>query len=442
MFKLIFGILLIGSGFLRTITNDPVWGLYLFAALSHIRLEQLGENVALPQRVPIVIACLTVGVYLMSSNYKNKLCKMPVEVWLFATMVLGMCFSSAGAVFNPELCWKYTFDYFKYWIFFMLFIQMIDTVEKVEWFHRVMILSSAWLVYRCWDLRGTTGPRFDNLGGGNVTDANHFAAALVLLFPFVFLKTLSQKRWVAIGAAILCFGMVMAIFISGSRGGFLGLVTVTFLLMFVFREQRKKLIFLTLFIGMLALPFVSSEQRERLSTIMQSTKQEQRDASSQGRIEFWRLAIDLFKERPLTGVGMADFPYYSGERVEGLPLGIPGHVTHSLWFEMLSGGGLMVFGPFVLMLVRFFRNSVRLVHEYAASGRPEMVAYIRVPMVGMAAFLVTATFLDRAIYEPVYWCIALVVSHGYILQKELCEEKSVIGYSTLRRNQPCAALQE
>jgi putative inorganic carbon (HCO3(-)) transporter len=420
MFKFIFGLFLIGAGFFRTVFHDPVWGLYLFAALSHIRLEQLGENITLPLRIPIVVASVTLVVYVFSANYQHKFRKWPAEVWLFGIMVLGMCLGSSTAKFDPELSWMLTFDYVKYWIFFILLIQMIDSIKKVEWFHRVMILSSAWLVYRCWDLRGTTGPRFENYGGGNVADANHFAAALVMLFPFVFQKALSRDRRLALGAAILCFGIVMSIVISGSRGGLLGLGTLCVLLMLTFREQRWKILAFMIAIGLVALPFITDYQMDRFSSVF--ADEGERDSSAKLRIEFWKLAYQLFMENPLLGVAPGEFMYYSGYMVEGHARGIPGHVTHSLWFEMLSRGGL-VFFPFVLMLVRFFRHSSRLVRRYKAAGEDELATYVQIPMIALGAFLVPATFLDRSSYEPLYWCIGLGIVHRY-LAKEHFKRKS------------------
>lgn len=430
MLKFIFGLLLIGAGFFKAVFHDPVWGLYLFTALSHIRLEQLGEDIFLPLRVPIVIACVTVVGYVFSANYQHKFGKWPAEIWLFGILVVGMCFSSALARFDPDFSWTFTFDYVKYWIFFILLVQMIDSVKKVEWFHWVMILSSAWLVYRCWDLRGTTGPRFENLGGGNVADANHFAAALILLFPFVFQKVLSRDWRVALGAAILCFGIVMAIVISGSRGGLIGLGALTILLILAFRVQRWKILGFIVAIGLVALPFVPEYQIDRFSSIV-SAIEGQRDYSSQLRIELWNLAFQLFMENPVLGVSPGEFRFYAGYMVEGLPFGEAGHVTHSLWFEMLSRG-VLVFIPFILMLGMFFRNSLRLVRRYRAAGEHEMATYVLTPMIGLGAFLVPATFLDRSVYEPIYWCIGLGIVHRYIFEERMRTTSQIDGKALAR----------
>lgn len=413
MFKFIFGVILISAGFFLTLFRDPVWGLYLFAATAHIRLTQLAESIPLPPHIPIAIASLTLIVYLLSPYYRHKFSKWPAEIWLFGFMVLGMCLSSATAHFNSAESWAYVLSYIKYYIFFIMLIQMIDTFEKVEWFHRVLILSSAWLVYRCWDLRGTTGGRFENIGGDYISDENNFAAALVLLFPFVFKKVLSSNLWTSICASILCFGIVMAIFITVSRGGFLGLIAIALLILKEFKSQRKKIILSLLALGLFSLLFISDYQIDRLSTIFASA--EERDESSQSRIRFWGLALRLFEEHPLIGVGFNNFIYYSGYMLEEKPYGMPGHVTHNTWFEILSGGGLLVFVPFVFLLYSFYRNSSFIIKRYLDAGRKDLAEYVQTARISLTAFLVCATFLDRGLYEPFQWCIALVVAHRYIL---------------------------
>jgi O-antigen ligase len=416
MLKFLLGLVLIAIGFGGALFYDPVWGLYLFACFTHIRLEQLGDSISLPLRVPIVVAGLTVVLYLLSSRYRNKFRRWPLEVWLLGIMVIGMCVGSAGSEFQKDASWELTSQYAKYWVFFILMIQMMDSIKKIDQFHWVMILSAAWLVYRCWDLRGTTGERFENIGGGTVADSNHFAAALVLLFPFVLHRILDKDKRIAIGAAILSFGVLASIVISGSRGGALGFLALGLLAALALRQHRKKILAALAVLGLCGLVIANQSQIERLSTILTATHEEQRDQSAQLRIDFWKLAIDLFKEHPVFGVGPNNFVYYSGPRVEHLPPGRPGHVTHSIWFELISERGLFGAVPFVIMLYRFFRNSLRIAAQYRARGQPEMAMYVQVPMLGLGAFLVSATFLDRLVYEPIYWCIALGVAHRYIFE--------------------------
>ena len=436
MIKFLFGIVLIVSGFYRTIFVDPVWGLYLFAALTHIRLTQLGENIALPLQVPMAIACLTLIMYLASPRYDRKFSKWSIDIFLMACMVIGMAISSWGAEFNSEVSWKFTSDFAKYFVFFVILVNMVDSLEKVEWFHRTLILAAVWLVYRCWDLRGTTGARFENIGGDVISDGNHYAAALVFLFPFVFQKCMSKDRRISIGAAILCFGIIMAIFISGSRGGLLGITALGVWLIVAFKEQRKKVLLVAISVGLISVLFMNDFQKERLSDLFSATSEETRDSSAQGRIDFWKLALELFKENPVAGVGLGNFPYHAGYRVEGLRKGEPGHVTHSLWFEVISEGGLVVTVPLLLLFYRFYRNTKRAIVGLRIQQRTEEILYITTARVALGAFLVCATFLNRLIYEPIYWCIGLGVIHCYLTvnqEKGLQERK--IGRFILEQKQ-------
>jgi O-antigen ligase len=430
MLKFVFGVVLIGLGFACALLLEPVWGLYLFSALTHIRLEQLGESYTLPLRVPIVIGVLTLLLYLFSSKYPQKLRRWPAEVWLFALMILGMALSSAHAIFAPDLAWAMTFDYIKYWVFMVLLIQMLDTRKRLDGFYWTMVLSAAWLVYRAWDLRGTTGERFENIGGGSISDSNHYAAALVLLFPFVYHRTLSSDRRIAIGAAVLCFGVVMAMIIANSRGAFLGTITLAVLILLCIKKGRTRNVVALVLLGVLGVFFAKQSQLDRLMSVVGAASGEARDNSAALRLVFWGLAWELFKDHPLLGVGPANFPYYSGTMLEGLPYGQAGHVTHSLWFEMLSQGGLLVTVPFVLMLLRFFYNSQRLARHYMAAGQEDIAMYIYVPMFGLAGLMVASSFLDRMTYEPIFWCIGLGAVHRYLW----ANEAKVVGVAAERAN--------
>lgn len=437
MLKFFLGITLLAVGFGGALFVEPVWGVYLFAALSHIRLEQLGENITLPQRIPIVISVLTFILYIISPAHAQKFRRWPAEVWLLGLVVVGLALSSASAVFDRAAAWQMTYAYFEYWVFFVLLIQMIDNRRRLDGFHWTLIVSAAWLVFRAWELRGTTGDRFENLGGGNIADCNEYAAALVLLFPFVYQRTLSPRRLIAWGAAVLCFGVVMAVIIAASRGGFLGLAVVALLIVACVRGRRARNVVILTLVGGLVLYFANSGQILRLDSIFGAASGTARDNSAELRIEEWTLAWQLFLRHPLLGVGPGNFWYYSGYLLEGQPYGTPGHVTHSLWMELLSSGGLVVTVPYLLLLWRFFRRSWHLARQHAAAGRQEIALYIQTPMLGMAGLLVCSTFLDRMVYEPIFWCIALGVAHRYLWGAEAAAAAGAPGPA--RRKAPLPA---
>ena len=415
MFKFLFGILLIGYGFYRTFVSDPVWGIYLFASLTHIRLAQLSENFYLPLQVPIVIASLTLFLYLTSNKYPDKFRRWPLESWLFGFMVLAMAISSSQATFDSASSWQMAADYFKYWVFFVLFIQMINSVGKIKNFHNILILSAGWLVYRCWDLRGTTGARFENINGGSVGDSNDFAAALILLFPFVFQRAFDKNKVVSVGSGILCFGIIMSIFITGSRGGLLGMAVLFFLLYLNYKDHRKKIILALIVLALAVTPFINEYHISRLKSLVAARHEETRESSAESRVIFWKYSFELFKEHPIFGVGLRNFGYYSGPHIEGKKAGERGHVAHSTWFEILAEGGGLLFVPFVYLLFRFFRRTKQQIKDYTRLGLLDEAQLVVALRVGLGAFLVNASFLNRLIYEPIYWCIALCVVHGYVI---------------------------
>lgn len=416
MFSLLFGLALIIFGFFATLFIDPFWGLVVFAAFTHITPQQLSQEYIVPLRAPffLSIAVLICYCYAVSSKYPQKLRNWPAEFWMMLIILIGMAIGSHNA-FDGEAAWDATFAFSKFVIFFLLFVNIIDSIPKLTWFHNSLILSSAWLVYKCWDLRGTTGSRFENRGGGIVEDSNMFAAALVLMLPIVVCRIFKGPVWSRIGAATGAFGMIMSIVISGSRGGFLGLAGSGMAFMIIFKEHRKRVLILLLIIGLAAAGFISEDYQERILGISEAS---QSDASSQSRLDAWKQAVAVFIENPIWGCGMANFGYYFGHLAENKEWGQKGHVCHSLWMEALSEGGLLVFAPLIIMLVLFFFRTTRAKRAFALKLNADVSLDISALQVGLVGFLITATFLNRLMYEPIYWWCAMAAAYSRILHED------------------------
>ena len=418
MFSTLFGIVLALAGVIGPLFYDPFWGLAIFSCFTHITPMQLHIEYF---RVPLVLSLISILSYTLGRKYESKFQRWPLEFWLLLIMVGGMVVSGMHA-YDIDAAWNGNGIslFFKFIIFYLLLVNIINSRWKFDWFINAQILSAAWMVYKCWDLRGTTGARFENVNGGIVNDGNQYAAALILLLPIVAAKVF-KKGYLAvrIGAALGVFGMLMSIIITTSRGGFLGITALCCSFVVLFRKARIKLIFFLLAIGIAVSPFVPEFYVERISTIFVSGDEGELEKTSSGRLNSWALAVDLWKEQPILGVGLNNFGYYMAVK-EGKTWGERGHVVHSIWLQPLAEGGVVVFGPFMILLILFFYRTNKI--KKAVRGS-ELEIDISALQVGMFGFLVSATFVDRLFYEPIYWWSALGVSLTYFYNDESFSQK-------------------
>ena len=397
MFSFLFGVGLFCIGVIGTFVVEPCLGMAVFALFTHITPQQLSISSFRPA---LVVSLATLVSYLLSKRYPQKFKIIPPEFVLFLIMLLGM-FLGAYHAYDSQLAFDHFYTYCKYCLYFLMLVNIVESRFQMELFQNFLILSAAWMVYKCWDLRGTTGARFENMDGGVVGDSNQFAAALILLMPLVLMRVLRKGSiYIRVGALIGVFGIIMSVLITVSRAGFLGLAVVMIYFVSMFKDYRKRTILILVVVFIVVFPFVPQNYEERISSILISENQ-YRDTSSQSRLTFWKTAFDVWKEYPIYGCGLRNFIYYNGYRNEGKDWGEKGHVAHSLWFEALGEGGILVFLPLVAMLgLFFFRTSMA---KKRLCSYKEIVADISALQIGMVGFLVCATFVNRLIYEPIYW---------------------------------------
>lgn len=282
------------------------------------------------------------------------------------------------------------------------------------------------MVYKCWDLRYTTGERFENRYGGIVNDSNQFAAALILLLPLVVNRALkSDEHWIIrVGAAVGAFGMFMAIILTGSRAAFLGLGVLVIAFLFFQKIYRKKAIVLLIFIGIIGFEYAPDYYLDRMIGMFSSEEREE-DGAVTGRLEAWKLSVSIWRKHPLVGVGMHNFCYYMAYFKEDQDWGDSGHVAHSLWFEALAGGGLMVFIPLILLLLLFFYRLTRIKWQNNEDAAVGIYSYIYALQIGMLGFLVAATFVNRIYYEPIYWYCGIAVIYDRLVKERIANGKSL-----------------
>lgn len=145
---------------------------------------------------------------------------------------------------------------------------------------------------------------------------NPFGTYLLILFLFYWGYTLRKKHWSLYLVSVV---YITALFLTGSRGAYLALIiSLPFLFLGIEKTRLKKSLLKTiLVIGsglgitrllMYIAPIVQKNLGLDLSIVDNLLRVSSLIGSSSiGRVEFWKAAIRVFMEKPITGFGLGTF---------------------------------------------------------------------------------------------------------------------------------------
>lgn len=249
------------------------------------------------------------------------------------------------------------------------------------------------------------------LGTIGSLDANDLAAEVAFAIPFA-IGLMRGRRAVprlALGAAIAF--LLYVLLETGSRGGVVAVAVSTLVLALGQAGARRYAALALLMVGGATMTAIApAEFRTRFIAAYQGTDY---NATSQfGREALWGRAFDYIRERPITGLGMANFPTIEGlscqaRRRQGLHEGgCPWMTVHNSYLQAASELGL----PGGLLFVGFMASALggawplwRTRRGRAGPGhRPELLAT-------MVGFAVSAFFLSHA-YSYILFGLASLVA--------------------------------
>jgi probable O-glycosylation ligase (exosortase A-associated) len=306
----------------------------------------------------------------------------------------------------------------------MIFVSviLINDAKKLRYLLLVMALSLGFIGLKggVWALLSGGSHRVYGPAGTFVGENNDLALALNMALPLLlYLGKDEPRRWLR-GLLKVCFVMsIVAIIFTYSRGGFLALGLVSFLLMI--KAKYKSLAVVTLAIGcLLALWLVPAKWGDRMNTI-QTYEQ---DGSAMGRINAWKMAWNLALDRPLTGGGFETFTAQVFRKYAPDPENV--HDAHSNYFEMLGEQGFIGLGLYSLLIassiirLRFLKSRIRRDPALQwAQHYPDML------QVSIFAYLIGGAFLGRAYFDMFYQLVgAMVILNRLVAPAVLNSTKS------------------
>ncbi len=278
---------------------------------------------------------------------------------------------------------------------------------------RLQIIAFAWVTVGSLAILGAKGGIFTVLSGGGyrvwgppdsfIYDNNHFALALVMTIPLLYMLQQglekNWQKWATTLIMLLCAASALG---SHSRGGLLAIVAMV--LMFWWRSEKKGGLGIGIILTVaLLLPFMPDEWWARMNTI-QSYEE---DSSAIGRLNGWHVATQVALNN-FFGGGMS-FQHKIYFNMYGL-YNNDTIAAHSIYFQILGNHGFVGLFLFVALWIGTYRwagwlrkNTPDIPEAHWARILGGMV------QVSLVGYAVGGAFLSLAYFDLPYNMMVMVV---------------------------------
>lgn len=303
-------------------------------------------------------------------------------------------------------------------ILYMPFIlSVMACVTSLERLKKTVLILISVMVYVA--IYGLT---HHGTGSGNYfKDENDLSLYVNMYLPFCyFLMLYEQKRMMKAFYAFALATGLFAVVISFSRGGFIGLVAIGFVIWIISPRKVISLILISL-IGLSVYHFAGDSYLKEVHTIADSN-----DGTAKARIESWKAGWRMFLDNPL-GVGggnfSARFPEYQSDYFKR---GMWGRAAHSVWFTLIPELGIV--GIFIYLSLLYYNlKDIFLLKRINPNKDPNLryLQYLSLAFIAsFAGYFASGTFLS-VLYYPHYWYLTAILVATTKIAKNLKSQESV-----------------
>jgi hypothetical protein len=281
-------------------------------------------------------------------------------------------------------------------IWFLIFLVFVLVVESID--HKTAADGIGWAGQT---LGWADEALIQESGSGrtqwvNIFDGpGVFCVLFTMALPFVVqLFDRHYSRMVKIMAGIGTWYLGLAIYYTGSRGGFLASVVC----IGAYIVSRSKLSFKGILIASAASFLIFMMAPAFLTSTTDS------HGSAQTRVEMWKQGIEMTQYHPVFGVGKANFIHYTGKLI-----------AHNSAIEVMGETG--IFGFFLwLSIITLSFKSIRIFY-LATDNLIERSNAIALA-ISIIGYLASSMFVTLE-YETFYFLLALAASLGRICEGEV-----------------------
>jgi O-antigen ligase len=302
-------------------------------------------------------------------------------------------------------------------IFTLFFVNFIRTRRHVQMiyllalvFMIVSAISGTWTVMHGGGLHGY---RAASSVIGAAANPNRLAMFSIIPIAGVwYLMRASRTRMASLVVLPLISILALAVFMTGSRSGLLGLGVCGLAIMLDegFKPvQILGLVLAGLVMLALVIQFVPEKTYDRITNLpfTQAGETGQGAGSFQRRWYGWLVALNMFEQHPLVGIGIGNWDL---ERF----ISDPAHVTaapHSSYVLAAVEGGGFVLAAFLLLFLRTWRHFLYVEAAVFASDHPlgGLRWVVKSAKVSLLVLVFFSLFADLWQYVVLFWLIGLAI---------------------------------
>lgn len=397
----------------------PFVGAMLWVWVGLMNPHRLGWGFAYD--LPFAMAAALITVFAIMLNAKQFKWLGGGAIRVLILMLLWMCATTITAI-EPEPSFNKLIEVMKVLGMTLVVGSLVISRKQIIAFTAIMTGSLAFFGVKGGIFTITTGGAFRVWGPPSslVNGNNELALALVMTIPLMYfmVKEVALLRELPLlrkfGEKTLRLGLYASILLcavaaigSQSRGALLAIVAMAIMLWL--RSKSKMSLGIALIVITPALfMFMPQEWVDRMHTI----ETYEHDGSAMGRIEAWRMAINIANDRVM-GAGFATatklvYSMYAPDAQNVL-------VAHSIYFQILGDHGYIGLSIYLLFWVLTYLTAVRLMR---LGKRHEDLRWIHtlgsMATVSIAGFAVGGAFLSLAYWDmPYYIMVMLLATERY-----------------------------
>ena len=401
----------------------PFVGAIVFAWLSLMNPHRLTWGFAydIPWAQMVAIATLIGLVFATDRQVFDSARRLRVLIAYLVWTAITTMFALSETAAVPKLI-----EFAKIQLMCLVTLALLSNWRRIEILTIVATLSVAFFGIKGGVFTVLTGGAFRVWGppGSVIADNNQLAAALVMTMPLLFwLRQRTRNawyRWAFLGCIALSGISILG---SHSRGAFVAVLAMGLFL--VLRSTRKFEALIALFVGAgLAIVLMPDDYWTRIASIGAY----EQDASTVGRLEMWKTALNVANAR-ITGGG---FDMYASTAVGEYAAGQM-RSSHSIYFQALGEHGWPGLALFLSFGLLVWFTAGRLIRRLPAGEENDSVVFLmRMSQVALVGFGVGGAFVNIGYWDYPYYLAVIVFACARLKEHELLKRR--VGPSELRAN--------